>query len=173
MFYQVALLAGYLYARVLIRCANGKMQAGIHIAVLTLSLLLLPIGPGEYWKLLSTENPSWLIFRMLAGAVGLPFIALSATSPLLQAWLANSGSEEPYRMFAVSNFASLAALLAYPTLIEPVFGTRKQSVAWSLLYVLFAMLCAAGAWQARNANRPSHIETTNIDPPALRKLLWF
>ncbi|MBV8865546.1 MAG: fused MFS/spermidine synthase, partial [Acidobacteriaceae bacterium] len=121
----------------------------------------------------STENPSWLIFRMLAGAVGLPFIALSATSPLLQAWLANSGSEEPYRLFAVSNFASLAALLAYPTLIEPVFGTRKQSVAWSLLYFLFAMLCAAGAWQARNANRPSHIETTNIDPPALRKLLWF
>lgn len=173
MFYQVALLAGYLYARLLTRLANAKMQAGIHIAVLALSLLLLPIGPGEHWKFLSAENPSWLIFRMLATSIGLPFIALSATSPLLQAWLARSGSKEPYRMFAVSNFASLVALLAYPTLIEPLFGTRKQSVAWSLLYVFFAVLCAAVAWRVRHGNQPGYVQTARTDVPAMRQLLWF
>lgn len=169
----MALLAGYLYARLLTRLANAKMQAGIHIAVLALSLLLLPIGPGEHWKFLSAENPSWLIFRMLATSIGLPFIALSATSPLLQAWLARSGSKEPYRMFAVSNFASLVALLAYPTLIEPLFGTRKQSVAWSLLYVFFAVLCAAVAWRVRHGNQPGYVQTARTDVPAMRQLLWF
>ncbi len=173
MFYQVALLAGYLYARLLTRYAAAKMQAGIHIALLALSLLLLPVGPGEHWKLLSAENPSWLIFRLLTASVGLPFIALSATSPLLQAWLARRGAKEPYRMFAVSNFASLAALLAYPSLIEPVFGIRKQSVSWSLLYVCFAALCAAVAWQIRNANQFDHAEPASTSVPAIRKLLWF
>ncbi len=173
MFYQVALLAGYLYARLLTRLASAKMQAGIHIAVLAISLLLLPIGPSEHWKSLSAENPSWLIFRMLAASIGLPFLALSATSPLLQAWLARSGSEEPYRMFAISNFASLAALLAYPTLIEPLFGTRKQSVAWSLLYICFVALCAVVTWQTRHENQLCHAQTARGNVPAMRKLLWF
>ena len=173
MFYQVALLAGYLYARLLTRYARAKTQAVIHVAVLAISLLLLPIGPAEYWKLLSAENPSWLIFRMLAASVGVPFIALSTTSPLLQAWLARSGSKEPFRMFAVSNFASLAALLAYPTLIEPLFGTRKQSIGWSLLYVCFAALCAAVTWQTRNVSQPQRTDTASPEVPAMRKLLWF
>ncbi len=173
MFYQVALLAGYLYARLLTRLASAKMQAGIHIAVLALSLLLLPIGPSEHWKFLSPENPSWLIFRMLAASVGLPFLALSATSPLLQAWLARGGSEEPYRMFAISNFASLAALLAYPTLIEPLLGTRKQSVGWSLLYVFFATVCTTVAWQTRTAKQSDHPERERPDAPVFRGLQWF
>lgn len=173
MFYQVALLAGYLYASLLTRYANAKTQAGIQIALLTISLLLLPIGPGEHWKFLSAENPSWLIFRMLSASIGLPFIALSATSPLLQVWLARGGSKEPYRMFALSNLASLLALLAYPTLIEPLFGTHKQSVGWSLLYVLFAALCAAVSWQIHNTSQLASVETARADVPAMRKLLWF
>ena len=110
---------------------------------------------------------------MLAASVGVPFIALSTTSPLLQAWLARSGSKEPFRMFAVSNFASLVALLAYPTLIEPLFGTRKQSIGWSLLYVCFAALCAAVTWQTRNVSQPQRTDTASPEVPAMRKLLWF
>ncbi len=76
-------------------------------------------------------------------------------------------------MFALSNFASLAALLAYPSLIEPIFGTHKQSVGWSLLYICFVALCAAVAWQARNASESDRLEEAISEIPVTRKLLWF
>ncbi len=110
---------------------------------------------------------------MLTLSVGLPFVVLSATSPLLQAWLARGGSQEPYRMFALSNFGSLAALLSYPSLIEPLFGTRKQSVVWSLVYVCFASLCAVVAWQSLKSMQPHGSLTPDGPAPPIRKLLWF
>jgi hypothetical protein len=171
-FYQTALLAGYLYARLLTRFLTPYAQSVVHIAVLIISLLLLPVGPGLIWQPVAPERPQWLIWRMLLASIGLLFIALSATSPLLQAWLARSGFQTPYRMFAVSNFASLAALLAYPILIEPILGTHAQSVAWSLLYVVFALLCVAVAWRSRHAVVSSH-EKSPPGVPRLRIVQWF
>ena len=171
-FYQTALLAGYLYARWLTKILHPRRQAATHIALLAGSLLLLPIGPRDGWSESSTQHPSWLIFRMLTVTIGPAFIALSATSPLLQAWLARRGKREPYRLFALSNLASLAALLAYPTVIEPFFGTRKQSAGWSLLYVLFAGTCGVVAWRTRKASILP-VTQTGAKASVKQKIEWF
>ncbi|HEY7210929.1 MAG TPA: fused MFS/spermidine synthase [Bryobacteraceae bacterium] len=168
-FYQVALLAGYVYARVLANRLRAGAQSAIHLVVLAASLALLPIGPGESWKTASTAHPSWLIFRMLAATIGLTFVALSATSPLLQSWLARGKDKEPYRLFAVSNFASLAALIAYPLLIEPFLGTEQQRIVWSALYAAFAVLCGIATWHSRDVT----LSRALVNPTASAKWEWF
>ncbi|MDQ2843115.1 MAG: hypothetical protein M3Y72_19165, partial [Acidobacteriota bacterium] len=74
-FYQVALLAGYLYAALLVRYLRPRIQCIVHLLLLALSLILLPIGPGEHWRSAAIDHPSWLIFRMLTASVGLPLLA--------------------------------------------------------------------------------------------------
>ncbi len=149
-FYQVALLAGYSYARVLTRYLRQRWQVLVHIVLLAGSLALLPIGPGARWKPDANGQPAWLILVMLTATIGLPFAALSATSPLLQDWIARSGDERPYRFFALSNIASLSALLAYPLVVEPFLNARQQSFWWSAGFVLFVLCCSAFAWAKRN-----------------------
>jgi SAM-dependent methyltransferase len=184
-FYQTALLLGYAYARWLSNSVSGRAQGLIHLSVLAASLLLLPIGPAERWKpTAASGEPAWLIVAMLSATIGLPFVILSATSPLLQAWLARSGHPAPYRFFALSNFASLAALLAYPTLVEPNLTASGQSVWWSALYLFFVVACAAAALRGRE--RPgglveaplagARVESQELasEPHATRhKLSWF
>ncbi len=172
-FYQTALLAGYLYARLLTRYLKPRTQSAVHIILLIASLALLPIGPTERWKPAPFENPLWLILGLLTATVGLPFIALSATTPLLQDWLARGGYKTPYRWFAVSNLASLGALLAYPLLIEPALGTSTQIVCWSSLYVAFAALCAWAAWSSRTAVIQKEKEADFEWTPPWRKAYWF
>ena len=145
-FFQMILLVGYTYADLTTRCLTPKRQATLHVALLVLSLLVLPITPDPAWKPYGDENPSWRILGLLALTVGLPYLLLSATSPLLQAWFARRFRHAvPYRLFALSNLASLVALLAYPILVEPWVTTRVQSLVWSGSYVLFALLCGSVA----------------------------
>src|SRR6185503_14095100 len=104
---------------------------------LALSLASLPILPGASWKTADVSQPSLRILALLAVTVGLPYFLLSSTSPLLQAWYARERKEGmPYRLFALSNFASMLALLSYPVLIEPLLATRTQALVWSAGYVL-------------------------------------
>jgi hypothetical protein len=140
-FYQVALLAGYLYARLLTQIRKPGYQARIHGLLLFASLSLLPIGPSGRWKPTGVGHPALQILWMLTASIALPFVVVSATSPLLQHWLARGGHKAPYPLFALSNFASLAALLAYPTLIEPNLDIAKQSIWWSAGYCVFAVAC--------------------------------
>ncbi len=147
-FYQSALLLGYLYSRLITRLVSLRLQASIHTVLLLASLLLLPIGPGAAWKPAASRDPTGAILEMLTATIGLPFLLLSATSPLLQDWLVRSGHRTPYRLFALSNFASLAALLSYPFFIEPAFDTHVQSASWSVGYLGFALLCGICAWSA-------------------------
>ncbi len=145
-FFQMTLLVGYAYADLTTRKLAPRRQAMLHVALLGLSLLALPIVPDPSWKPLGGENPSWRILGLLAFTIGLPYVLLSATSPLLQAWFARRFDHAiPYRLFALSNLASLLALLAYPVVIEPWVSTGAQSVAWSLCYGLFALLCGCAA----------------------------
>jgi SAM-dependent methyltransferase len=170
-FYQVALLAGYSYARILTRYLSQSRQVLVHIFLLVISLALLPIGPGSRWKPDSHAQPAWLILEMLTVTIGLPFAVLSATSPLLQHWLARLGDDKPYRFFALSNFASLSALLAYPLLIEPYLNSSQQSMSWSGAFVLFVIVCAVFAWQARQAH-DSELEQAQPVSGA-HKIYWF
>jgi len=170
-FYQTALLGGYFYARLLTRYLSPRAQSGLHIAVLVGSLALLPIGPSDHWKSVASNEPAWQILSMLTATIGLPFVALSATSPLLQGWLARRGDEAPYWLFAVSNFFSLVALLAYPLAIEPTLSLSKQSVDWSILFVLFAFICVAVSW--RSGTVPAMPAAKADHAAVLAPLYWF
>ena len=153
-FFQMALLLGYAYADWTTRRLTHRRQVILHIALLAFSLLLLPIIPDAAWKPAGNEDPAWRILGLLAVTIGLPYFLLSTTSPLMQAWFAwRFHHAAPYRLFALSNLASLLALLAYPVAIEPWVTTAMQSLSWSVIYGVFALLCiATAATSIRNAD---------------------
>ena len=97
---------------------------------------MLPIVPGAHWKPLGGENPARLILGLLALTIGLPYFLLSTTSPLVQSWFARRfPGRSPYRLFALSNLASMLALVGYPFALEPWVTTRMQSYGWSAGYL--------------------------------------
>lgn len=164
-FFQLTLLAGYAYSDVLASHLKPRMQLTVHGVLLLASLLFLPILASEAWKPTGAEDPSWLIIGLLAATIGLPYFLLSTTGPLLQSWLAqvNLGSQV-YRLFSLSNLASLLALLSYPFLIETQATLRAQAVGWSALFAAFAVLCAAaGVYFVRHA-QPVNPPVTVITP---------
>ena len=177
LFFQAALLAGYLYAHCVTRYLKPKQQAALHLILMAISVALLPILPSPRWKPLESGDPSGRILLLLTTTIGLPYILLSTTTPLLQAWyVAAKPGSIPYRMFALSNFGSMLALLIFPVLVEPSLGTRAQAFTWSGVYVIFVLLCAAVAWKtprrypkATSTGEP----TTEILAPAWNLcLMW-
>jgi SAM-dependent methyltransferase len=178
-FFQMTLLVGYAYADLSTRKLAPRRQMIVHLTLLVLSLLALPIMPDASWKPAGDDNPSWRILGLLAVTIGLPYFVLSSTSPLMQAWFARRYQHAiPYRLFALSNFASLLALLAYPVLLEPWISTVTQSISWSVLYAGFAILCGTAAvTSARHAPAPAtdHEDTAIAGPPPTtgRLLLWM
>jgi len=147
MFFQLVLLFGYAYADWTIRFLKPRPQVILHVALLLASLVSLPIIAGTGWKPEGAEDPTWLILGLLAATIGLPYFLLSTTGPLLQAWFSRSfpDAKNVYRLFALSNGASLIALIAYPFAVEPWVTTHEQSIGWSVGYALFAALCATSA----------------------------
>jgi hypothetical protein len=180
LFFQSVLLLGYLYAHFSIRKLTPRTQTKLHIALLALCLLLLPVIPNAAWKPAGTENPTLRILVLLAATVGLPYLMLSTTGPLLQAWYARAErGAMPYRLFALSNLGSMLALLSYPPLVEPYLPGRTQAWIWSGGFALFALLCAFTA--LRSGRYPSLEEQATADesnaeggeaPGFFRKLLW-
>jgi|SRR5882724_169783 len=147
LFFQMVLLAGYAYAHALGKLA-GRRQPIVHTILLIAALATLPIMPAESWKPAGGQEPITRILVLLGATVGLPYFLLASTSPLIQAWFARARpGENPYRLFALSNFASLIALLGYPFFVEPVFTAREQVNLWSWAFGAFAVLCAAVAWR--------------------------
>jgi hypothetical protein len=145
-FFQVVLLVGYAYSDASIRWLKPRAQAFVHIGLLAVSLAVLPIVPGSAWKPAGDEDPTGLILGLLVATIGLPYFLLSTTGPLIQAWFARSfPAGTVYRLFALSNFASLLALIGYPFLVEPWISTRLQSWIWSAAYAVFVVLCSAAA----------------------------
>ncbi len=111
--------------------------------------------PSDGWKPLGTEEPITYILLVLATTVGLPYLLLASTSPLLQAWFARARpGADPYRLFAVSNLASLLALVGYPLVVEPFLGNREQVVWWSVLFAVFAVLCVRVGLVCFGGNSP-------------------
>ena len=147
MFFQLVLLFGYAYADWTIRFLKPRPQVILHVVLLLASLVSLPIIAGTGWKPEGAEDPTWLILGLLAATIGLPYFLLSTTGPLLQAWFSRSfpDAKNVYRLFALSNGASLIALIAYPFAVEPWVTTHEQSIGWSVGYALFAALCATSA----------------------------
>ena len=171
-FFQVLLLAGYSYSHWTTRRLNPRTQSNLHIALLVVSLAFLPIIPSPLLKPAGEEDAALRIIVLLAATIGLPYLLLSTTGPLLQKWIAPRFPEKKvYRLFALSNFGSLVGLLSFPFLIEPFAASRLQSWVWSGAYALFVATCAACAWQARRGLPavPRPVSTTHelqLDPGA-------
>lgn len=152
MFFQVALLAGYAYSDLVVRRLDARRQRLLHAALLTASLAFLPIVVGEAWRPPDPERPVLRIVMLLAGTIGLPYFMLSTTGPLLQAWFARSYPRaRVYRLYALSNAASLGALVVYPPLIEPSASVPAQAIGWSAGYALFVVLGLALLWRGATA----------------------
>src|SRR5258708_6173547 len=156
-FFQIALLLGYLLAHWLVTRLKPRGQAGTYGVLLAAGLLMLSLNtrPEPH---ASTTHPVISVFWVLTSLIGLPFLLLSAAGPLLQAWYArsfhgatSSGSPQqmvpPYRLFALSNFGSLLALVLYPWLIEPRFDLHAQTIAWTVGYAVFAVACGVVLWR--------------------------
>src|SRR5690349_3927517 len=151
-FFQFALLAGYAYTDWTMRKLSARRQVTLHVVLLVASLAVLPIIPDASWKPAGSEDPAWRILGLLTVTIGLPYFLLSTTGPLVQAWFARSfPSGTVYRLFALSNFGSLLALISYPFALEPWITTVHQSWGWSAGYVVFAALCAGSAWYSLRA----------------------
>jgi hypothetical protein len=178
LFFQAVLLLGYLYAHWLHEKLPSRKQAWLHIFALAASVAALPIIPSAGWKTVAAGNPALRILVLLAATVGAPYFLLSSTTPLLQAWYArHHRGGMPYRLFALSNGASMLALLSYPLLVEPNLPTRLQAIAWSAGYVVFALLCGVTAW--RSSSQPVDAEAVAVEeeaaePPASSdRFLWL
>jgi len=155
-FFQAALLAGYLYAHAALRFLSRKVQVLAHIGVLLLPLLIagmLPPHVPSGWEPPAATNPVGWVLLLLLVVIGLPFFALSATTSMMQRWFADSGradAADPYFLYAASNAGSLLGLLAFPLLMEPLLRLSQQSRMWSAGYAIFVAmtaLCAAMAWK--------------------------
>jgi hypothetical protein len=176
-FFSVMLLLGYVYAHWLSSKFTAAQQALVHVLLLTAALVMLGTPPIRPNPTAVTYHPALTVFQVLATVLGLPYLALSATTPLLTAWYASSFEGRlPYRLFALSNFASLLALVSYPLLIEPRMTMKQQTAWWGVGFLLFAVVCGTIAWQGRRrAPFPLHLElpgNADIASPA-PEVLWF
>ena len=178
-FYQAALLAGYLYAHLALRWLGPRRQAVLHLALLGLAWIVLPIHAAEGWLPPATTFPAPWLWTLLAVSLGLPFVMVSASAPMLQTWFAQirrPAGQDPYFLYAASNLGSLLALLAYPLVIEANLSLMRQSVAWAIGYGLLTVLivaCAVRLWRTPiriGAVRP----TGPMVPLSLRlRLRWL
>ena len=146
-FFQAALLGGYVYAHALERMRSLRRQILLHAAVLALAALSLPLGVSAALGDPDPNAPALWLLAALALSVGAPFMALSATAPLVQAWHARAFPHEPdggpWGLYAASNLGSLLALIAYPVIVEPLIPLHRQTLVWSGGYVAFALVIAS------------------------------
>jgi len=159
------LLAGYAYADWTTRL-GPRRQALAHVVLLAGSLAFLPILASSGWKPQGNEQPITRILLLLAATIGLPYFLLSTTTPLLQAWYwRRFQSAVPYRLFALSNLASLLALLGFPLLLEPAFDLGQ--LGWRLVAPLrrVRVLCAALGLTSAGKAAPPPAEATSASPP--------
>jgi spermidine synthase len=159
LFFQAALLGGYLYAHLSSRW-TVRRQAMVHLALLALAALALPVSVRGAAPPGGGAPIPWLL-GLMAMTVGAPFLVLSGTGVVLQRWFSRSGhaqAAEPYQLYAASNLGSALALLAYPFLMEPRMRLAGQSGAWTVGYALLALLVGACAWRVwRTADAPGAV----------------
>lgn len=165
LYFQVSLLVGYAYAHGLRQLLPVKVQVRVHLLLLAGSIALLPILPSPQWRQPGHLDPAIRILALLATTIGLPYLLVCSTSPLLQAWYAalKPGSS-PYRLYALSNLGSMLGLLAFPWLIEPHLTSRAQAWDWSGAYIAFAVLCGVAGWYAGRK------QDANVQQPAATRV---
>src|SRR6202022_1567128 len=145
-FFQSLLLAGYAYAHFLMQVRNRAIPVAVHLVLLVVALLTLPLSIAGGWGEPPNSGYAFWLLGLFAVSIGLPFFALAANNPLLQAWFVRTGhpnGPDPYFLYASSNIGSFLALLSYPVLLEPMFTLRTQNLIWTSLYGLLIVLIAS------------------------------
>jgi hypothetical protein len=177
-FYQVALLAGYLWAHLGPRLGSA-LHAGVHLALSALAFLVLPIAVPAMLLPPSFDAPRAWLLGVLVVAIGLPFFLIAANGPLLQRWFVSSrarGSEDPYFLYAASNLGSAAALLLFPLVLERFISVPTQTRAWQVAYVgnvVLVVACAFLALRRRPAGPSSPVRTEPATTPSVTRRAWW
>ena len=183
-FFQAALLGGYAYAHALTARVRPARQVLVHLVVLALPFAVLPLAVNPRLLRGGEANPVLDVLTILSLSVGLPFLVVSATAPLLQRWFTHTehpAARDPYFLYAASNLGSMLALLGYPTLVEPHLHLQgstwlTQTAFWSLGYATLAVLIALCAltlwWKPAPAPAPAVAETESAPAPAERRPRW-
>jgi hypothetical protein len=154
-FFQAVLLIGYGYAHATPALLGLRRQAALHLALFLTTFIALPLAVPTGWSPAVQHSPFLWLLALLLVVLGLPFLVVSTTAPLVQKWFTgidHPWARDPYFLYAASNVGSLTALLTYPILIEPNLPLAEQSRLWTLGYLLLAGLllcCAAVVWRSR------------------------
>jgi hypothetical protein len=174
-FFQGGLLAGYLYAHLLVRHLAPRNQAILHSLLLVACLALLPIAPGSEWKPAPGTHSMGGIFQLLGATVGLPYLLLASTGPMTQAWFHRSfPTGAPYRLFALSNLGSMLGLITYPFFFEPWFTRTSQGWIWAAGFAVFVVSCSLCAFSsAAGVAVRDEIATPAAPPGAMQRFLWL
>ncbi|WP_338831754.1 fused MFS/spermidine synthase [Bradyrhizobium sp. 27S5] len=177
-FFQSALLLGYAYAHVLSRTLSPGPSALVHLGLLAIAAATLPVGIAQGFETAPQQGLELWLLALFAASMGLPFVALAATAPLLQNWFAASGhprAANPYLLYAASNLGSFVALMTYPFVVEPLLTLRTQIEMWSLGYFLLTLLIAAAALIVAGAGKRSINQAspgTDTAPTTAERTMW-
>jgi hypothetical protein len=167
-FFQSLLLAGYAYAHFLTQIRNRVVPVAVHLALLVVALVTLPLSIASGWGEPPTSGYAFWLLGLFVVSIGLPFFALAANNPLLQAWFVRTGhpaGPDPYFLYASSNIGSFLALLSYPVLLEPIFTLRTQNLMWTGGYgVLVLLIAACGALLMRSPSVAAMDSRTGDSP---------
>ncbi len=166
-FFQTVLLAGYAYAHFITRHLQGRQAVIVHLAIMAVAIIFLPLGIASGWNRPPASGEAIWLLGLFTVSIGLPFFALSANGPLLQAWFARTAhpaAKDPYFLYAASNVGSFLALLAYPFVVEPLTRLQQQTFGWSAGFVLLIALiagCGYLIWNTKDlkASKPAKGET--------------
>ena len=177
LFFQAVLLAGYAYGHVLTARLSLRRQGLLHVGLVAVALVVLPVAAPDA-RPPETGNPVWWQLGLMGVTIGLPFFALASSAPLVQRWLASSGhrrAADPYFLYRASNAGSMAGLIAYPALIEPLLGLEAQGRWWTAGYVLLVLLvaaCAALTLRSPLAANPDPSPEAAPPPASTAPLTW-
>ncbi len=175
-FYQLALLAGYVYAHTLTRFLRPRTQAVVHLGLIAASLAALPVGLDGIGRPTGQAHPEWDIVWILVRAIGLPYFVLSSTSPLMQAWLARlDPASRAYRLFGWSNLSCAVALLSFPFLFEPLLTVPSMNRIWSTAFAVTAAILASASILVflRNPEKAHEVARAATRPRWRQRLAWI
>ena len=169
-FFQSLLLGGYAYAHFLMQVRNRVVPVVAHLGLLVVAILTLPLSISSGWGDPPTSGYAFWLLGLFAVSIGLPFFALAANNPLLQAWFVRTGhpsGPDPYFLYASSNIGSFLALLSYPVLLEPMFTLRTQNLIWTGFYgVLIVLIASCGVLLLRSPKNAAALNMPADDTKA-------
>ena len=179
-FFQTTLLAGYAYAHLLTRVVPGRTSVIIHLVVMVVACFALPLHIVTGWGRPPPQGEAFWLLGLFALSIGLPFFALAANGPLLQAWFVRTdhpAAKDPYFLYAASNAGSFLALISYPVAVEPFVRLSAQTWLWTIgFYVLILLIGGCGALMLRNPGQAPAAATAVVEeaaPPTWGDITWW